>query len=205
MRRAIGVFAKSPQPGRTKTRLAGRLGNDGAARLQQQLMTLALQRACSLPEASVVLWIDGEMDHAFVLQCAREFAVAVEPQRGKDLGIRMHNAFAVMLEQNDRALIVGTDCPAQQPSDLAAAFVALDNADAVVQPAEDGGYVLIGLSRLQPALFIDVPWGSERVLAVTRERAADAGIALAELPASWDLDRPADYDRALALGLIAEP
>ena len=65
----------------------------------------------------------------------------------------------------------------------------------MVVPAEDGGYVLIGLRRAAPTLFQAVPWGGERVLTVTRERAAAAGMRLAELPALPDLDRPEDLAR----------
>jgi uncharacterized protein len=203
--RKVGVFAKAPVAGLAKTRLAARLGSEGAARLQQQLTTRALQRACRLPETSVELWIDGPADHPFVLQSARDFDVVVRPQQGKDLGARMAHAFAAMLAEAGRVLIIGTDCPAQRTADLADAFTALDAADVVVQPAEDGGYVLIGAKRLHAPLFEAVPWGTERVLTVTRERAAAANLLLKELPLSWDLDHPADFDRALAAGLVDEP
>ena len=205
MRQAIAVFAKAPIPGFAKTRLVERLGADGAARLQRQLTTRALQRACSLPETSVELWVDGSAGHPFVLQSAHEFDVTVRLQQGNDLGARMANAFASMLGEAQRVLIIGTDCPAQSVTDLAAAFAALDAADVVVQPAEDGGYVLIGARECHPSLFDAVPWGSDRVLALTRERAAAAGLLLTELPTSWDLDRPADLERALAAGLVDEP
>lgn len=205
MRQAIAVFAKAPVAGFAKTRLARRLGADGAARLQRQLMTRALQRACSLPETSVELWVDGPAGHPFVVQSARDFNATVRPQQGNDLGARMANAFEAMLGKADRVLIIGTDCPAQSAADLAAAFAALATADVVVQPAEDGGYVLIGAREPHPTLFDAVPWGSDRVLALTRERAAAAGLKVTELPTTWDLDRPADYERALAMHLVVEP
>jgi glycosyltransferase A (GT-A) superfamily protein (DUF2064 family) len=102
-------------------------------------------------------------------------------------------------------VLIGTDCPAQTVDDLRAAIAALRSADAVVQPAEDGGYVLIGMKEPRTVLFNGVPWGTDRVLAATRARADEHGIRLAELPACWDLDRSEDLDRAVALGLVQLP
>lgn len=203
--RGIAVFAKAPVVGHAKTRLAARLGSAGAARLQQQLTTRALERACSLPETSVELWVDGPGNHPFVLQSAHDFDLTVRCQQGNDLGARMAHALEAMLREADRVLIIGTDCPAQRATDLAAAFAALDAADVVVQPAEDGGYVLIGARQPHRSLFDAMPWGTDRVLALTRERAAAAGLSLTELPPSWDIDHAADFDRALAAGLVDPP
>jgi glycosyltransferase A (GT-A) superfamily protein (DUF2064 family) len=114
----------------------------------------------------------------------------------------MSNAFADTLDGERAMLLIGTDCPAQTHEDLVTAIAALQDADAVIQPAEDGGYVLIGMKRAHPVLFEGVAWGSESVLATTRARATGHGIRLAELPLSWDLDRGEDLDRALALGLV---
>jgi uncharacterized protein len=202
--RAVAVFAKAPVPGTVKTRLAGRLDPAAAARLQQTLTTLALKRARALPDVRVELWIDGPLDHPFLLRSVRDLGISIQPQRGEDLGSRMAHAIEAMLAHSSRALVIGTDCPAQRTADLEAAFAALDKADAVVQPAEDGGYVLIGMKRCHAELFRAVPWGTDQVMPTTRARAASAGIQLAELPLSWDLDRPADFERALALGLVTE-
>jgi len=72
----------------------------------------------------------------------------------------------------------------------------------VLVPAEDGGYVLLGLRAPQPALFEGVAWGGPQVLAATRQRIAAAGLRHVELPALPDLDTPADYQDALARGWI---
>jgi rSAM/selenodomain-associated transferase 1 len=197
----VAIFAKAPVPGAVKTRLIPTIGADAAARLQQQLTTMTLARASALADAIVTLWVDGPLDDAFVCAAARRFGVALRPQQGHDLGARMHNAFDETLGTSKAMLLIGTDCPAQTPADLERARTALRDADAVVQPAEDGGYVLIGMRRPLP-LFAGIPWGSDRVMESTRARAAGLGIVLAELPTSWDLDRPADLDRARRCGLI---
>lgn len=200
----LAVFARAPVPGAAKTRMIPRLGVAGAARLQQQLTAMTLQRACSLPDASVTLWVAGPLDDPFVRHAARTFGVALRSQHGDDLGDRMLNAFEATLDEPCPMLLIGTDCPAQTVADLERARLMLQSFDAALQPAEDGGYVLIGMKRPQRALFENIPWGTERVLEATRRQAARHGIALAELPPTWDLDRPADLDRALERGLIDE-
>lgn len=203
----IAVFARAPLPGQAKTRLIPRLGAEGAARLQQQLTERALARARAVPGARVTLWTTGPVDDPSIRATAQAAGATVKAQCGDDLGIRMANAFAATLDGRCPMLLIGTDCPAQTVDDLQAAHEALRGADVVVQPAEDGGYVLIGMTSAHRALFEGVAWGGDTVLAATRERARSLGLRLAELPRCWDLDRGEDLDRAVALGLVhlAEP
>lgn len=198
----IAVFARAPVAGQAKTRLIPRLGAEGAARLQQQLIEGALARARSLPGARVTLWTTGAVDDAATFRTASAAGAHLRVQRGEDLGARMAAAFAETLDGRHPMLLIGTDCPAQTVDDLRAALVALDAADAVVQPAEDGGYVMIGMALPHPGLFERIAWGSDSVLAATRDRARELGLRLAELPTCWDLDRDEDLDRAVALGLV---
>jgi hypothetical protein len=198
----IAVFARAPVPGQAKTRLIPRLGPHGAALLQRQLIEGALARAGAFPRARVTLWTTGTNDDTALRAAAHAAGAAVRTQRGEDLGGRMAHAFCDTLDGSRPMLLIGTDCPAQTVDDLRDALAALKDADAVVQPAEDGGYVLIGMNTARPELFARIEWGSNRVLAATRSRAAEHGIRLAELPTCWDLDRSEDLDRALALGLV---
>jgi len=198
----IAVFARAAIPGEAKTRLIPRLGAVGAARLQRLLTERALERARALPGARVTLWTTGAIDDPVACTIAAAKGASLRAQTGDDLGARMAHAFAATLAHGLPMLLIGTDCPAQTVDDLRTALIALADADAVLQPAEDGGYVLIGMKREHPVLFERIPWGSESVLAATRARAAEHDIRLAELPTSWDLDRGEDLDRALALGLV---
>ena len=198
----IAVFARAPIPGQAKTRLIPRLGPHGAANLQRQLTVSALARASALPGARVTLWTTGASGDADARALAHAAGATVRTQCGEDLGARMAQAFSHTLDGSRPMLLIGTDCPAQTVDDLRAALAALRSADAVVQPAEDGGYVLIGLNEPRPELFSGIEWGGDRVLATTRSRAAEHGIRVAELPTCWDLDRSEDLDRALALGLV---
>ena len=75
--------------------------------------------------------------------------------------------------------------------------------DAVFIPAEDGGYVLVGLRRPQPRLFAGVEWGSERVMVQTRQRLSELALSWVELPPLWDVDRPADLARLASLEAVS--
>jgi rSAM/selenodomain-associated transferase 1 len=198
----IAVFARAPVPGQAKTRLIPRLGADGAARLQHVLIEQSLARARALAGSRVTLWTTGPVADAATFRAARRAGAAVRLQRGEDLGARMAHAFADTLDGRRPMLLIGTDAPAQTVDDLYAALQALEDADAVVQPAEDGGYVLIGMRTPHVELFDGIAWGGDTVLAATRARAAERQLRLAELRPSWDLDRSEDLDRALALGLV---
>lgn len=199
----IAVFARAPIAGATKTRLIPRLGAAGAAQLQRQLIERAVARAQSLPGARVALWTTGPLDS--MAEPMMRSGVALRLQHGDDLGARMAHAFAETLDGARPMLLIGTDCPVQTVDDLQNAVAALDGADAVIQPAEDGGYVLIGMKRPHPVMFEHIPWGSDTVLAATRRRAAEAGLRLAEIAPLWDVDRSDDLDRAIALGLVHFP
>jgi uncharacterized protein len=120
--------------------------------------------------------------------------VALVAQPPGDLGARMDAALRAALERGERALLVGTDCPALDLAHLARAADALAHCDAVVGPAEDGGYVLIGLARPLD-LFTAIEWGTPTVLAATRARLAATGARWHELPTLWDVDGPADLAR----------
>lgn len=198
----VAVFARAPVPGEAKTRLIPALGAAGAAALQRQLTARALATACSVPRARVTLWVAGDPGHPSIVEAASRHGVEVAAQIGADLGARMHHAFVVA---GGPLLLIGTDCPQLRTDDLAAAAAALRTHDVVLQPASDGGYVLIGLARPQPTLFESIAWGEASVLARTQARIAAAGLRCALRPTLDDLDTPADLQRALAAGLVAAP
>jgi hypothetical protein len=195
----IAVFARAPVAGQAKTRLIPLLGADGAAALQRQLIERTLATACAVPGARVTLWVAGDAAHPFVAGAARRFGAALAEQQGSDLGARMHHAFETA---GAPLVLIGTDCPQLAIEDLSAAAGALRAHDVVIQPANDGGYVLIGLTRPQPLLFESIDWGGPQVLRQTRERIDALGLHCALRPALDDLDTPADLQRARAAGLL---
>jgi rSAM/selenodomain-associated transferase 1 len=196
---AVIVFARAPQPGRAKTRLVPRLGQWGAARLQRRLVRRTLRVAQAARCGPVELHGTPRARQAFFVQCAREWGVALRAQRGRDLGQRMFHALARALRGRRAAILVGTDCAALQVRDLRLAARALaGGCDAVLSPAEDGGYPLIGLRRVSPRLFEDIPWGGGDVFARTAARLDRLGWRWRRLRTLWDVDRPEDLERLRA-------
>ena len=197
------VFARAPEPGAAKTRLIPLLGADGAAALQNLLIERTLGTAIEAAVGRVELWCAPSAQHPLFAPCLKRYGVEGVTQCEGDLGARMQHAAASTLATVSRVLIIGTDCPALTVANLRAAAVALDaQHDAVLIPAEDGGYVLLGLTSWDARLFIDIAWGGDQVLATTRARLAALNWRWLELPPSWDVDRPADFARLRASGLL---
>jgi glycosyltransferase A (GT-A) superfamily protein (DUF2064 family) len=103
-------------------------------------------------------------------------------------------------------VLIGTDCPLVTPAAIVDALARLSGADAVLGPAEDGGYVLLALKRFDPDVFREIPWGSAQVADLTRRRMRGLGWAWEEQSRLWDVDRPEDLPRLKAyLRERAEP
>jgi rSAM/selenodomain-associated transferase 1 len=191
----VAVLAKAPVPGLAKTRLIPALGAEGAARLQRRFTREALRCAQQAVLGPVTLWCAPDAGHRFFRALQRTTGVRCLAQPAGDLGGRMHAAFRLQ-GAGAPLLLIGTDCPVLRPAHLRQAARALvDGADAVFAPAEDGGYVLVGLRRPQPALFAAMPWSTGRVMDETRARARAQGLRVAELETLWDVDEPRDLQR----------
>lgn len=193
----VAVFARAPLAGAAKTRLIPALGAAGAARLQRRLTRHALLVAQQAAVGLVTLWGTPDAGQRFFRAVQRAYGVELRIQAGSDLGERMAAAFAA---HGGPLLLIGSDCPALQAAHLVAAASALSadepgGSDAVFIPADDGGYLLVGLRCPQPQIFVGIDWGSERVMAQTRQRLAELGLRWSELPGLWDVDRPADLAR----------
>jgi len=197
------IFAKAPVPGQVKTRLAGRLGARGAADLYKHLLrrTLALAHAARL--CPVELWCAPDTQQGFFGACRRDYGVRLRRQCDGDLGRRMQHALNRALAENRQAVLIGGDCVSLDAMTLHTAFSLLAAGhEAVLGPAADGGYVLIGLRRPCPALFQGIAWSTPTVLQATRRRLQRAGVNWVELPTGWDVDTPADLRRLRRSGLL---
>ncbi|HZP13831.1 MAG TPA: TIGR04282 family arsenosugar biosynthesis glycosyltransferase [Nevskiaceae bacterium] len=196
------VFARAPIAGRCKTRLIAKYGKRGAARIHRELVLRTL-RTAGAHGAPCELWCEPSARHAFFLKCRREFGVALKSQPAGDLGRKMALALVRALDDGSgKVLIVGTDCPALTVADLQAAAAALDRHDVVLQPAEDGGYVLIGARRFAAGALRNIFWSSGLELAQTRRGLARLGFSVAPLAERWDVDWPADVGRARQSGFL---
>ncbi len=195
------VFAKAPIPGTVKTRLIPSLGSENSARLHASLVHRTLSMAVNSRVGGTELWCAPDSTHVFFQEMEAGFGVALRLQQGDDLGQRMAFAFNRVLSEASSAILVGSDYPDLSRADLRKAAKILEGGcEVVLGPADDGGYVLIGLSRPAPELFVDMPWGTDTVLDMTRERLRRQGRRWRELPVRHDLDRPEDlgYLREMA-------
>jgi len=201
----IIVFARAPRPGAVKTRLVPLLGAEGAAALHARMVKHALATARKAALGTVELHCAPDCDDEFLRFCGNRYRAELVTQAGGDVGARMASAASAALRDHARVLLIGSDCPALTARHLRQASKALlAGAAAVLVPAEDGGYVLLGLTRSDKRLFEGVTWGSDTVLAETRARLRGLGWRWHELKTLWDVDRPEDYERLIESKLLDE-
>jgi rSAM/selenodomain-associated transferase 1 len=186
------VFAKAPVAGYAKTRLAGALGAEGAARLAARLLEEATAQAVAAGIGAVEVCAAPDCSHAAFGDLQRRFGVVLSDQGEGGLGERMARAFARTLAGHAGALLIGTDAPGLDAGYLREAAHRLQHDDVVIGPALDGGYALIGLRRAEPALFSGIAWSTPAVLVQTRARLAELGLTHWELEPLADIDEPAD-------------
>ena len=186
----ILVFAKAPVPGEVKTRLIPALGADGAARLAARMLEQTLEAAAAAGVGPVELCTDAPLDPP---PRPGSFAPQISLQGNGDLGERLSRAAKRVVEDvGDPLLLIGTDCPELDCIRLRAAAEALGDHDAVILPAADGGYVLLGLKRFDPLLFSDIAWSTNRVAAETIGRIRRLGWSLHVGETLRDVDEPDD-------------
>ena len=195
----VMLFAKAPVPGKVKTRLIPAIGAAAAAKLHQQLVERALGCLVDADVGQVELCCGADATHPFFIACQQQFGVSLTQQREGDLGERMRAAFDRALASSSAALIVGADCPAITVADVRTAAVQLESHDAVLIPADDGGYVLIGVRKTHENLFDHIDWGTASVLAAQRKQFRSFGWQWFEGATRWDVDRPEDLPRLLEL------
>lgn len=190
------IFTRYPEPGKTKTRMIPKLGEEGAARLQRRMTEHTIKQARKL-FGNRTLWIEVHFTggNQFFMQEWLGSDLVYKQQDKGDLGQRMKFAFQQSFAAGmQRIVMIGIDCPDVNQSILDDAFEALKQNDLVVGPAEDGGYYLIGLSRFIPELFTGIDWGTATVLAKTKETARQLALTINYLPLLKDVDRPEDLE-----------
>ncbi|MGX5220070.1 MULTISPECIES: TIGR04282 family arsenosugar biosynthesis glycosyltransferase [Pseudomonas] len=196
---SLHMLARAPRPGRVKTRLIPALGPEGACDLQRRLVEHTLSVSAD-GFSQRFLWLDDGPDAELQALAEQQGWTVVEQPAG-DLGERMRCIAALGLVESDAVMLIGNDCPAIDLDYLAQARAALVDSRAVLGPAEDGGYVLIGLRQNDSHLFSDMPWGTEQVLSLTQARLAELDWRYELLPVLWDVDRPEDLRRLASLGM----
>jgi hypothetical protein len=188
---AVVVLAKHPVAGHVKTRLAATIGAAEACRLYEGFVRdLALR----LRRGRLAAWwafTPASAPFERLVGTRRCFA-----QRGSDLGRRIDHALSVVHRRTGRAVIVlGADMPHVSLREINRARTALARgADAVLGPATDGGYYLIGLRAPRRELFRGVAWGTPDVASATRRRCRELGMCLTELRVDFDVDEMRDIE-----------
>ncbi len=193
----LAVFAKEPAPGEVKTRLAAAIGAQRATQVYRELTTTTLRHAESARRTGVVseieIWCAPDSHSPYFRGLAATFDASLRPQCTGNLGERMAQAIEGALTHTPAILLIGTDCPLLDARSLADAGRLLADHDAVLGPAEDGGYVLVGARR--PLPFIDIRWSSPHAFADTASGFSRAGLRWAALPMAWDIDDAAGLAR----------
>jgi rSAM/selenodomain-associated transferase 1 len=193
---ALLVVAKRPAPGQTKTRLTPPLTPEAAAQLYEAFLCDTLEIVRRVPDARPIIAYLSEGDQDYFRALAPDFDLL--PQQGLDLGARLDNALTHCLKDGyRRAVIMDSDSPTLPARYLAQAFAALDAADVVLGPCEDGGYYLIGLKRPAPRLLREVQMSTPNVVRDTLALAETEGMTVAQLPAWYDVDTVAELDKLL--------
>jgi hypothetical protein len=189
MSTALIIFAKAPIPGEVKTRLCPPLTPDEAASLHGTLVLDAVERAKGLPGASLYVAGTPDLAHPFFKVMEGRYGAKLLPQRGPDLGSRMKWAMQDAFELGaQEALLTGTDLPTLPRAHLVEALTLVKRHDVVLGPTADGGYYLIGLRKMVPALFDGIEWSTASVFAETQKKIEQAGLSLGLLPECRDLD-----------------
>lgn len=205
-RGVVALYAKAPVRGKVKTRMQEVLGQDGALSLHKTLIRYVFSNLAESGLCPVQLWVAQAQSSAISYIKHEEFFVSIcnkrdiAYQKGESLGERMAYTARELLKASDYVVLVGSDCASVDAAYLEQALAALESGEQIVfGPAEDGGYVLLGLRNVPECLFAQVPWGEAEVMAKTRQNLKAAGLSWLELAPRWDVDRPQDLPRLAGL------
>jgi hypothetical protein len=186
--RHLIIFSRAPIPGQVKTRMQPALSAKQCADLQQRLLDKTIATAHESATDLITLFCTPDLRHPAFTRLSNS-GINLAIQNGKDLGSRMHNAFVQFASDPACCILIGTDCPELDAEILDKAFDLLESGrQCVINPATDGGYVLIGLHQPQRTLFEGISWGTSDVFEQTCQKINSTGISLAILPELGDID-----------------
>ena len=188
------IFYRNPLLGKVKTRLAAELGDSKALAIYLYLSSYTRTITEVIATDKVVFYsdyIDSEdswSNRVYLKQI----------QEGSDLGDKMRNAFKYGFEKGYNSIcIIGTDCFELSSAIISNAFKALTFSDAVIGPAKDGGYYLLGMNSPHVQFFENKLWGTSSVFQDTVSDFKSASIKFHELPVLSDIDEPSDLPESL--------
>ena len=187
----IILFAKYPARNKAKTRLQPALGVDGAARMARQLLLHSIEQAVDTGFAVELCVSPAPTDPCWQALDLPD-SLRWSTQANGDLGLRMLIASQRALQHFDKVVLIGTDCPSLTTARIQTPVQQLNQHDAVMIPATDGGYVLLGFKQVNDSMFSDIVWSTASVAAVTKQRMAALDWTLALFDPLRDIDEPKD-------------
>lgn len=191
----VCVFAKPPVPGTVKTRLAKEIGPERAAALARAFFADVWGMVQELPWARGIAAVTSDPEPLLGLRLEQDAWL----QGDGDLGQRLEHILRRALSEAEAAMAIGADTPGLPRAYLAEAHEALETADAVLGPSDDGGFYLLGLKRCPPGLLANIAWSQETTRAETVARLAAMGFRIHLLPPWFDVDTGEDLARLSAL------
>jgi hypothetical protein len=207
---AIGVMAKAPRPGFSKTRLCPPLRLDQAAELSAAFLRDITENirlaALQVPIASYVAYAPAGQEALFdgILATGTGLVLAdgspPMPSEVQGFGrCLLHAVQAMLMRGHGSAVVLNSDSPTLPTALLirTAASLAAAGDRVVLGPADDGGYYLLGMKAVHAHLFADIAWSTDTVAETTRLRAAQLGLEVTELPTWYDVDDHAALNRLM--------
>lgn len=191
--RALIIFTKNPALGKVKTRLAKTMGDEAALAAYLEMVAHVRTVAAEVDAHRAVFYTDF-IDESDEWQRPTFSKYLQSPG---DLGHRMASAIQTMLDAGyTKVALVGSDFLDLQVQHLSRALRMLEHHDAVLGPANDGGYYLIGMRRMEPSIFSGMDWSTDRVFSQTKAAIEALGWSLHTLPVVHDIDEEADWHAA---------
>lgn len=186
------LFAKSPVPGRVKTRLMPELNASQAAEVATELIERTVRLAVENWPGRIKLQTWPDSGHALFKKLAVDHKLKLDIQGSGDLGAKMCAALGTFTDRGQPAAVMGSDVPHCPAENLRRAGKLLRQGKNIIGPSTDGGYYLIGLQRTLPEIFQGIQWGGQQVLSATLRTAEQHGIPFTRLRAVTDIDNFVD-------------
>lgn len=188
---ALIIFIKNPEKGKVKTRLAKTVGDDKALAIYIALMEHTREIAEALPIQRYLFYSQHVNENDKWKREKFHKLLQIEA----DLGMKMARAFRHVFEENDKVVIIGSDCASLTPEIVADAFEKLNDYPFVIGPAIDGGYYLLGMNQFTPEIFGNIEWSTELVLPTTIQRIESINKNYYLLPTLSDIDFEEDWNK----------
>lgn len=193
MKKALIIFTRVPEPGKTKTRLSARLSNEECAGMQEAMLR-DLEELSGQEEWDTFVYYTPAKGKEKIRKLLPG-AYAYRAQDEVEFGARMSGCIGRVLEEGyDACVLIGTDIPVIDRMLIRHAFRILEREQAVIAPTRDGGYYLIGMKELHREIFEDQVYGKGSVYLDTVEKMKRCGCTYGELPVLIDIDEPADIE-----------